>query len=66
MRFCRTHPLLALAACLTVMSLAGIQLAKAEPAIEVTIKDHHFTPAEIHVPAGKPAILNIKNDDATA
>jgi heme/copper-type cytochrome/quinol oxidase subunit 2 len=38
----------------------------AEPAIDVTIKDHCFSPAEIHVPAGKPATLNIKNEDATA
>ena len=31
-----------------------------------TIKDHRFTPAEIHVPAGQPANLNVKNEDATA
>ena len=54
-------PLLALAAC-----LAFPAVAKAEPAIDVTIKDHRFTPAEIHVPAGKPATLNVKNEDATA
>jgi len=37
-----------------------------EPAtIEVTIKDHHFSPAEIHVPVGKPVILRITNADAT-
>ena len=47
-------PLLALAAC-----LAFPAVAKAEPAIDVTIKDHRFTPSEIHVPAGKPATLNI-------
>jgi plastocyanin len=40
--------------------------ASAETAIDVTIKDHRFTPAEIHVPAGQPATLNIKNEDATA
>jgi len=33
--------------------------------IAVTIKDHQFSPAEIHVPAGKAAILNITNRDAT-
>jgi heme/copper-type cytochrome/quinol oxidase subunit 2 len=38
----------------------------AQTAIDVTIKDHRFTPSEIHVPAGKPAVLNIKNEDATA
>jgi hypothetical protein len=38
-----------------------------EPAtIEVTIKDHQFSPAEIHVPTGKPVILRITNADATA
>ncbi|MBK5197508.1 MAG: cupredoxin domain-containing protein [Methyloceanibacter sp.] len=41
-------------------------VARAETAIDVTIKDHRFTPAEIHVPAGKAAVLNIKNEDATA
>ena len=34
--------------------------------IDVTIKDHRFTPAEIHVPAGKPVTLNVKNEDETA
>lgn len=33
------------------------------PTIAVTIKDHHFTPAEIHVPQGKPVILKITNED---
>ena len=32
----------------------------------LTIKDHRFTLAEIHVPAGQPATLNVKNEDATA
>jgi len=37
-----------------------------EPAtIHVTIKDHRFVPAEIHVPAGKPVILRISNADDT-
>ena len=54
-------PLFALAVC-----LAFPAVAKAEPAIDVTIKDHRFTPSEIHVPAGKPATLNIKNEDETA
>jgi plastocyanin len=54
-----------------VAIMAGLWLSSATPvaaqtAIDVTIKDHHFTPAEIHVRAGKPALLNIKNEDATA
>jgi plastocyanin len=36
------------------------------PTIEVTIKNHQFSPAEIHVPAGKPVILHINNADQTA
>lgn len=34
--------------------------------IDVTIKDHRFMPAEIHVPAGKAAVINLKNEDETA
>ena len=54
-----------------VVMMAGLWLSSAAPlqaqtAIDVTIKDHRFTPAEIHVPAGKPAVLNIKNEDSTA
>jgi plastocyanin len=47
-------------------ALGGARAVLAEDAIDVTIRDHRFTPAEIHVPAGKPATLNIKNEDATA
>ena len=36
------------------------------PNIPVTLKDHQFTPAEIHVPQGKPVILTITNADPTA
>jgi heme/copper-type cytochrome/quinol oxidase subunit 2 len=39
--------------------------AEEPPTIEVTIKDHRFSPAEIHVPAGKPVILHITNADDT-
>jgi hypothetical protein len=34
------------------------------PTIAMTIKDHRFIPAEIHVPQGKPVILKITNEDA--
>jgi heme/copper-type cytochrome/quinol oxidase subunit 2 len=45
----------------------GIAPAHAEdpPTIAVTIKDHRFSPAEIHVPSGKPVILRITNADDT-
>ncbi len=34
--------------------------------VNVTIKDHRFSPSEIHVPAGKPILLTITNEDPTA
>ena len=34
--------------------------------IEILLKDHQYVPAEIHVPAGKPAYLRITNQDDTA
>jgi len=34
--------------------------------IAVSIKDHRFNPAEIHVPQGKPVVLTITNTDSTA
>jgi plastocyanin len=42
--------------------------ARAEDAqvFTITIKDHKFDPAELHVPAGKPVTLLVKNADPTA
>jgi cupredoxin-like protein len=53
-----------------VVATFGLILATAlkadEPLnIPVTIKDHRFDPAEIHVPQGKPVILTITNKDPT-
>ncbi len=52
--------------------LAGISAADLtaradEPAsFDVILQAHRFTPSEIHVPAGKPAIIRLKNADDTA
>ena len=43
----------------------SVWAAEPDP-ILVTLKDHRFTPAEIHVPTGKPMILKIRNEDDTA
>ncbi len=41
--------------------------ASEEPVpIEITLQDHRFTPAEIRIPAGRPAVLNLHNADTTA
>lgn len=55
---------LALGAALTA-GIAVPNRAQEPPTIELTIKDHRFSPAEIHVPAGKPVILRITNADDT-
>jgi plastocyanin len=34
--------------------------------VDITIKDHRFTPSEIQVSAGKPIKLVIRNEDSTA
>lgn len=34
--------------------------------IAVTLKDHKFTPAEIHVKANTPIVITLTNKDATA
>ena len=59
--------ILAPAAFATALLLSGAA-ARAEDAqvFNITIKDHKFDPAELHVPAGKPIILVVKNADETA
>jgi hypothetical protein len=54
------------AALLVVLSISGAANADELPTIDITIKNHQFTPSEIHVAAGQPTLLNIKNEDATA
>jgi plastocyanin len=51
---------------LVALSLSGPAIAEDLTNIDVTIKNHRFAPSEIHVPAGKPAMLTIKNEDSTA
>ena len=56
----------ALACALGTAAFAAPASADEPPTIPVTIKDHRFDPAEIHVPQGKPVVLKITNTDATA
>jgi hypothetical protein len=46
--------------------LRAFSTANAQSAIDVTIKDHRFTPSEIHVKAGQAVDLKIKNEDPLA
>jgi hypothetical protein len=47
------------------LCLGGPALAGDPVQIKVTLKDHRFDPAEIHVKTGQPAILVITNEDTT-
>jgi hypothetical protein len=49
-------------ACLVVLAGCGNESA----GIAVTLKDHRFTPAEIHVPANQPALIVLTNQDGAA
>jgi len=53
------------AALLVALGQAAPAVAEDVLNIDVTIKDHRFSPAEIHVPVGKPTQLTIKNEDPT-
>lgn len=50
------------------LPLALVAPARAEEptVVTVTIKDHRFTPSELRVPAGKPIVLHVRNEDPTA
>jgi hypothetical protein len=62
------HPIADLAALvLPVATVVLLRVALSDPGqsvIELTIKNHHYSPAEIHVRAGLPATLKIINDDS--
>jgi len=34
--------------------------------VSITVKDHHFQPAQAHAPANKPLAIRVKNLDSTA
>jgi heme/copper-type cytochrome/quinol oxidase subunit 2 len=45
--------------------LAGAT-AQERAALAITLKNHHFEPAELHAPANRPLAITIKNLDAAA
>jgi plastocyanin len=54
------------AAMVAALFAATPALAEDPQTFDLTIKDHVWHPAEIHVPAGKRVIFNVKNLDDTA
>ena len=53
------------AACAAPLLLAMPALAADEVKLELSLKDHVFTPSELLVPAGKVVLLTVRNDDPT-
>jgi len=56
------------AALAAAFAVAAIGAARAEDlaTYSITLKNHRFTPAEIHVPSGKAFFVSVKNLDDTA
>ena len=50
------------------LSLATASLASADDltTYQIVLKDHKFTPSEIHVPTGKPFIVVVTNNNDAA
>ena len=53
------------ASLLALLGASAPAIAEELMNIDITLKDHRFAPAEIHLPAGKPTVLTIKNTDST-
>jgi plastocyanin len=47
------------------LALFSMFAVAADPEINLAIKDHRFTPAEVKVPAGQKVKLIVDNQDAT-
>ena len=45
------------------LAFAAVLAAQDPAPISVTLKDHRFDPGEIHVPANKPVLLEVANQD---
>jgi heme/copper-type cytochrome/quinol oxidase subunit 2 len=46
--------------------IAGTARAEDLPTYSITLKNHRFTPNEIHIPTGKPFFVLVTNADDTA
>ena len=46
--------------------LAGAARAEDAPALQLVLQDHHFSPAELRVPANQPLQIQVLNKDESA
>jgi hypothetical protein len=51
---------------LIAATILGSTSLHAQQVVAISVKDHHFQPAEIHAAANQPLAINVKNLDATA
>ncbi|HTT97346.1 MAG TPA: cupredoxin domain-containing protein [Rhizomicrobium sp.] len=51
---------------IAVLAIGFGTSASADDAIALKLKDHKFTPAEIHVKANQPNVIAMTNEDTTA
>jgi heme/copper-type cytochrome/quinol oxidase subunit 2 len=58
------HKSLFCAAGLAALVFAGAANAQ-EASLSLSIKDHRFSPAELHAPANTPIVLSVHNLDST-
>jgi hypothetical protein len=49
---------------LIVATILGSTSLHAQQTIAISVKDHHFQPAEIHAAANQPLTIRVKNLDA--
>ena len=54
-----------LAAALVMLNVSASDGPASAQELNLTIRDHRFEPAEIHVPAGKRVSIFVDNEDAT-
>ena len=62
------HAILAATPALVLVASAVSPAAWAEEPVrlQLTIRDHRFDPPELHVPANRPVVIDVRNEDATA
>ena len=55
----------AVAALAAVMLAASVSSAQQGGGVAISVKDHHFQPAELHAPANQPLAITVRNLDTT-
>lgn len=63
--FVRRKTIGAVAALGAIVAAASALGAQQGGAIAISVKDHHFQPAEVHAPANQPLAITVKNLDTT-